>query len=211
MPDPTTLPESFTDCQDPLIKGHVEEGSAAYYTKDYASATSILLQVVHDPVAQCFLGLTYLDDPEQMALREVGWEMVTASAEAGFEYAWYTLANRYLDLEKTPHNLQQASRWFRKGAELGCTSSQYLLGWCLCNLEDYLEATKWLCLAVALGNSNAQGLFESVAVNLKPGEWEHGHTLALEWLDLKEQGSVERYHGALQAYCGKTPLSPENV
>jgi len=202
MPDPTTLPESFTDCQDPLIKEQVAQGSAAYYTKDYASATSILLPLAHDPVAQCFLGLVYLDDPEQEAMRDTGWEYLTASAEAGFEYAWYALANRYLNLEKTPHNLQQASRWFRKGAELGCTSSQYSLGWCLCNLEDYLQATKWLCLAVALGNSNAQGLFESVAVNLKPGEWEHGHTLALEWLDLKERGPVERYHGPLRAYCG---------
>jgi hypothetical protein len=207
MHDPTTLPDSFIDCQDLLIKEQVEQGSAAYYAKDYASAICILLPIVHDPVAQCFLGLTYLDDPEQEAMRNTGWENLTASAEAGFEYAWYALANRYLDLEKTPHNLLQASRWFRKGAELGCASSQYSLGWCLCRLEDYLEATKWLCLAVALGNSNALGLCESVAVNMKPGEWEHGRTLALKWLDLKEQGPVERYHGPLQAYCGKNQSS----
>ena len=138
-PNQLSWPKAFPNAQ---IKGVVEASSGASYAKDYVKARSNLLPIAHDPVAQCSLGLIQFDDPSQDAMRDIGWENLLSSAETGFEYAWYALAIRYFDLEKTSHNLEQASRWFLKAVELGCRSSQYSLGWCLCNLEEYVEATK---------------------------------------------------------------------
>ena len=41
MSDQTTPPESVADCEDPAIKGQIEEGSKAYYAKDYAKAKCV--------------------------------------------------------------------------------------------------------------------------------------------------------------------------
>jgi hypothetical protein len=83
LSDPNLLPESFIDCQDPSTTGQVEEGSSAYYAKDYAKAMSDLTPAAQDPVAQCFLGLVYLDGPEQEAMRESGWEGETKRLSRG--------------------------------------------------------------------------------------------------------------------------------
>jgi len=197
VPSPSV---SISGCTNPLVEAQVAEGATAYYAKDYAKATSVLLSVAHDPVARCFLGLVYLDDPAQEAMREAGWEMLTASAEAGFEYAWLVLAHRHLDPKTTHYSPEEASRWFLKGAELGCTTSQYWLAWCLCHLESFLAASKWLFVAVELGNIEAMSLSESVSVNMDAGEYARGRQLAKEWLDRKAQGPADHYHAPLHSY-----------
>lgn len=194
---------SFTAALDPAVDAKVSAACLAYEAKNFAEALAILLPVASDPAAKCFIGLVYLDDPDQVAMRESGWSNLIDSAEAGYEYAWHVLGNRYLSLEKDTYNLEQASRWLLKSAELGCITSQYSLGWCFCKLENYLEATKWLYLAVALGNRHAASLCESVSVNMTPEDYENGYQLALKWLDLKEQGMTEKYYEPLRAYCGK--------
>ena len=191
---------SFTASRDPAVDTKVSAACLAYEAKNFAEALAILLPVASDPAAQCFLGMVYLDDPDRVAMRESGWNNLIASAEAGYEYAWHVLGNRYLNLETNKFNLEQASRWLMKSAELGCITSQYSLGWCLCKLENYIEATKWLFLAVALGNSNAASLCESVSVNMTPEEYEHGYQLALKWLDFKEREPTEMYYAPLRAY-----------
>ena len=55
-------------------------------------------------------------------------------------------------------------------------------------------------LSVALGNTYACDLCESVIVNLSPEDYDRGYALANEWLNLKEFGPVDKYHGPLRAY-----------
>ncbi len=54
--NPTTLPERFTDCQDPAIKGQVEEGSEAYDGRNCSMRSShIRLTVILLPKVEYFI------------------------------------------------------------------------------------------------------------------------------------------------------------
>ncbi len=55
-------------------------------------------------------------------------------------------------------------------------------------------------LSVALGNKCARDLCESVIVSMSPEDYDRGYALAHEWLNLKEFGPVDKYHGPLRAY-----------
>lgn len=192
---------SFTRSDNPAIESKVEAACHAYEMKNYGEALSILLPLSMDPAAKCFLGMVYLDDPDQISMRQYGWSMLIESAETGYEYAWHVLGNRYLRLEKNTHNLEQASRWFLKAAELGCLDSQYALAWCYCNLYHYVAASKWLFVTVALGNTNAARLCNSIQIKMGPEDYELAEELALEWLLLKRHGKVDSYYMPLRMYC----------
>ena len=195
---------SFTASLDPVTEAKVSAACMAYEAKNFSEALANLLPVASDPSAQCFLGMVYLDDPEQVAMQESGWSYLIASAEAGYEYAWHVLGNRYLRLEKNTYNLEQASRWFLKAAELGCLNSQYSLAWCYCKLNHFVAASKWLFVAVTLGNEDAASLCYSVQINMDPEDYELAKELAIEWLLLKRQGLSTNYYGPLRTYCNQT-------
>lgn len=202
---PTLLQRrSFTAALDPAVDAKVSAACLAYEAKNFAEALAILLPIASDPAAKCFIGLVYLDDPDQVAMRESGWSNLIGSAEAGYEYAWHVLGNRYLSLEKDTYNLEQASRWFLKAAELGCISSQYALAWCFCNLNHFVAASKWLFITVTLGNADAASLCNSVQINMDPEDYELAKELAIEWLLLKRQGQFSNYYGPLRTYCNQT-------
>ena len=187
----------------PVVVDALRRGSAAYETGDYPLAHSILEGFSTEPQVQCFLGLIYLDDPQFAFERYLGWQYLESSATAGDEYAWLMLGRRYACLEPNDAAFEKAVYWLLKGAQKGCLYSQHTLAWCLCKLEIFVEASKWLFITVTLGNSDAQGLCDCVQCNMTEREYEYAQKLALTWLMEKAKEPLVGFHRPLANYCEK--------
>ena len=185
----------------PEVVDVVQRGSAAYEAGDYVLALSILEDFSVEPQVQCFLGLIYLDDPQFAFERYLGWQFLESSATAGDEYAWLMLGRRYACLEPSDVAFEKASYWLLKGAQKGCLYSQHTLAWCLCKLEIFVEASKWLFITVTLGNADAQDLCYSVQCKMTAREYEYAQVLAVDWLMAKSKAPPEGFHRPLSIYC----------
>jgi len=201
-----TMPQtdkSGSQRPNPVVVDALRRGSAAYETGDYPLALSILEGFSTLPQVQCFLGLIYLDDPQFAFERYLGWQYLESSATAGDEYAWLMLGRRYACLEPSDAAFEKAVYWLLKGAQKGCLYSQQTLAWCLCKLEIFVEASKWLFITVTLGNSDAQGLCDCVQCNMTDREYEYAQELALTWLMEKAKEPLDGFRRPLFDYCKK--------
>ena len=184
----------------PAEQEQIAQAAAAFESREYAKAVSLLIPLMRYPAAKCFLGLVYLDDPLQPGMRSQGWESLIASAQAGFGYAWLTLGYRYLKgqdrssqivVEETRCNFEHARYWLSKGAEHGCADSQYFLSECDWREGYFVGAAKWLSLAATFGHKDAAEICDSNSLDLDPEQLGIAQSQALEWLNAKAASSDE--------------------
>ena len=192
MPIPPTPATQAVLEPAPWEQEQIAQAAQAFEGGEYAKAVALLLPLAQYPAAQCFLGMTYLDDPLQPSMRSKGWESLIASAQAGFGYAWLTLGHRYLlgqnqrsqiAVERARCDLERARYWLSKGAQQGCSYSLYFLSQCDAKMGDFVAAAKWLSLAATFGHEGAASLYASNALDLDPESLASAQKQAAEWLN----------------------------
>ena len=202
----------------PAEQEQIAQAAAAFESREYAKAVSLLIPLTRYPAAKCFLGLVYLDDPLQPGMRSQGWEGLIASAQGGFGYAWLTLGHRYLtghdrgsqiEVKESQDSVEQARYWLSKGAELGCPYSQYSLSQCDCKDGDFVTAAKWLYLAATLGHQGAAELCGTNALDLDSESLAIAKKQAMEWLNEKAASDDKwALRFAEIRACAKTSTAP---
>ena len=120
------------------------------------------------PFAQLNLGRLYEENEFALDLFDehpvkrndaTAMKLIRAAASAGFAEAQFALAEKYLIGDtfggKVPKNPASGIKWLRRAAEQGHAQAQALLGRRLLSMEqqewDYVEAYKWLSLALEQG------------------------------------------------------------
>ena len=86
-----------------------------------------------------------------------------------------------------PQDDRQAVAWYRKAAEQGDASAQYLLGLSYATgdgvPQDYLQAYAWLSVAAANGDPESPKDCDKVAALLSPQQLERAQKTAAEYFD----------------------------
>lgn len=91
--------------------------------------------------------------PEQIG-QAVDW--LTQAAEAGLDYAQYTLGKLYRDGGLVEQDTTQAVVWFSQAAEQGNQYAMYALGKLYLEVDDPTAARRWFQQSADLGNQYAQ-------------------------------------------------------
>lgn len=84
----------------------------------------------------------------------VNW--LTHAAEAGLDYAQYTLGKLYRDGESVGHDMTRAVIWFSQAAEQGNMYAMYALGKLHLEADNPAAALCWFRRSAELGNHFAQ-------------------------------------------------------
>jgi TPR repeat protein len=170
------------------------------------------------PFAQLNLGLLYAEDGFcSNALDEVerllggqpiersdatAMKWIRAAAKAGFAEAQFQLALRYQFGEslggKVPENPALAMKWLRRAAAQGHPEAQAKLGRSLIPTQhckgDYLEAYKWLWLALEQGQDVKKD-FDSLASEMEGEDIRQAQELAAEFEPVVEYSADEALTG----------------
>jgi TPR repeat protein len=108
-------------------------------------------------------------------------------AEQGHAQAQNNLGYMYDNGEGIARNDGAAEKWYRKAAEQGITESQNNLGLMYAVgrgglKKDNVKALKWLSIATANGDSNAEFNRDSISTKMSPKDIAEARALAQEWL-----------------------------
>lgn len=110
--------------------------------------------------AQFCLGVMYAEGKglEPNMVEAVRW--YRRAAELGFDRAQFNLAVAYMDGTGITRDYQEAFKWYLRAAEQGFPEAQFNLGFMHLNTTptNLVAAYKWLSLAAAQGESNAEAL-----------------------------------------------------
>jgi S1-C subfamily serine protease len=176
------------------------------------------------PFAQLNLGLLYSEDDFTFGLFDkhpverndaTAMKWIRMAAKEGYAQAQLELANKYLFGEilggKVPENPASGMKWLRRAAGQGHPEAQAILGRRLVPTEyqdgDYLEAYKWLSLALEQGQDVKKD-FDSVVSEMEEEEIREAQELAAEFEPVVEYSVDEALadepgvHGAGKGTCG---------
>lgn len=141
--------------------GDLEDGMAAYRSKDYAQALLLLQPLAEQgvPAAQFTLGQMYrlgrgfiLSMPEALP-----W--LQQAADADYPPAQIALGELYERGEGVPQNIETAEQWLEKAARSGDAKAQLHLGVHYIRIDpgrDFAKAAIWLKLAAQQHEAEAQ-------------------------------------------------------
>ena len=110
-----------------------------------------------NPHAEYQMAKHILADPSATLERinqAVNW--LTHAAEAGLDYAQYTLGKLYRDGESVGHDMTRAVIWFSQAAEQGNMYAMYALGKLHLEADNPAAALRWFRRSAELGNHFAQ-------------------------------------------------------
>jgi hypothetical protein len=170
----------------------LDEGTAAYWRADYATALREFRPLAERGVAeaQFNLGLMYRNGegvPQDDA-KALQW--YRKAAEQGYADAQYNLGIMYGIGQRVPQDYSRAMKWYRKAAEQGHARAQNNLGLMYYNGEgvpqDYVQAYMWFNLAVSRlppgeGGDMAVKNRDFVAKRMTPAQKSEALKLAREW------------------------------
>ncbi len=145
----------------PVAAGQLEDATAAYQRRDYATALRLYRPLADqgDARAQTMLGGMYgqgLGVPQDYA-EAVKWYRLAANQ--GYADAQYNRGVAYANGRGVPQDYAKAARWFRLASNQGNAGAQaslrlmYDTG--LGVPQDYAEATKWYRKAADQGDPSA--------------------------------------------------------
>jgi len=181
------------------IQGLVEDASAAYERRDYATAYRLIKPLAEQGIAktQYNLGVMYHkgEGIPQDYTEAMKWYQ--KAAEQGLAAAQYNLGIMYNNGEGVPQDYTEAMKWYRKAAEQGHADAQYFVGAMYGTgqgvPQDSVLAYMWLNLAAARfsasegekrGNAILNG--EIIASKMTPAQIDEAQRLAREWKPKKE-------------------------
>jgi TPR repeat protein len=150
----------------PLVvhAGELEDGLAAYKSKDYAQAFLLLAPLAESDnrEAQFVLGEMYRKGDGLVRSVEEAMPLLTKAAEAGHIGAQRALAQLYETGEGIEPNPDAALQWLTRVAESGDAQGQLNLGLHYIRVEahrDFELAAKWIHLAAEQNDAEAQYFF----------------------------------------------------
>jgi uncharacterized protein len=170
-----------------VAAGPLEDGAAAYWQGDYATALRLIRPRAEkgDAEAQRILGHMYRwgqGVPRDFAAA-MSW--YHKAAEQGNADAQYNLGEIYNGGYGVPQDYAAAASWYRKAAEQGDRYARFQLGLMYDDGEgvpqDYATAHMWLNLAAASGYQIAAQARDRVAKHMTPAQIAEAQKLAREW------------------------------
>jgi TPR repeat protein len=178
----------------PVVAGPLEDATAAYTRRDFATALRLLRPLADqgDAFAQSLLGFMYANGrgaPQDYA-EAVTW--YRKAADQGRADAQFNLALMYANGQGVPQDHAEAMTWYRKAAEQGDAAAQLNLG-VIYHVgqgvpQDYVQAHKWYNLAAARfpasdseKRANAVRNRDAVTAKMTAAQIAEAQRLAREW------------------------------
>ena len=166
-----------------------DEGLAAYYRGDYATALEEWLPVAEQGHADAQYNLGSMYDEGQGVPRDAAeaakWHR--KAAVQGHADAQLSLALMYSYGDGVPQDYTKAAKWYRLAAEQGRARAQYILGIMYVKgqgvPQDYFQAHMWWNLAAALGLEVGRKDRDLLAEKMTPADISEAQRLAREWLE----------------------------
>ena len=171
----------------PVAAGPLEDGTAAYGKKDYATARRLVIPLAKQgkAEAQYILGMMYGNGygvPQDYA-EAVKWYRL--AADQGIARAQFVLGVMHAVGQGVPQDYAEAAKWYRFAANQGIAAAQYNLGPMYEHgrgvPQDYVSAHMWFNLAAAQGDKNAAKNRDSVVSLMTPAQITEAQKLAREW------------------------------
>jgi uncharacterized protein len=171
----------------PVQAGQFEDGLAAFYRGDYATALQVLRPMAEqgNSGAQVAIGQIYFegDGVPQSDAEAAKWFRL--AAEQGVVFAQSVLGFMYQSGRGLPQNNVEAVKWLRLAAEQGIADSQWRLG----NMyergegvpQDYILAHMWFNLSAARGDQIAAYSRDQIAKRMPAEQITEAQKLAREW------------------------------
>ena len=141
--------------------GELEDGLAAYRSKDYAQALLLLQPLAEQgvPEAQYAFGQMYRLGRGFIRSLPEALPWLQQSADANYPPAQIALGQMYESGEGVKQNFETAQQWFQKAAESGNAKAQLHLGLHYIRIDpgrDFAKAAVWLKLAAQQNEAEAQ-------------------------------------------------------
>ena len=145
----------------PLYAGELQDGLAAYRSKDYAQAMLLLQPLAEqgEPVAQFTLGQMYRRGRGFVPSLPEALPLLQQAADANYPPAQIALGEMYESGEGVAKNFEAAEQWFEKAANSGNAKAQLHLGAHYIRIDpgrDFAKAATWLKLAAQQNEAEAQ-------------------------------------------------------
>lgn len=144
-----------------LLAGELEDGMAAYRSKDYPQALLLLHPLAEQgvPAAQYTLGQMYRRGRGFILSLPEALPWLQQAAEANYLPAQIALGEMYEAGEGVTQDLDLAAQWFQKAADSGSAQGQLHLGVHYIRVNpgrDFAKAATWLKLAAQQNEAEAQ-------------------------------------------------------
>ena len=142
--------------------GALEDGFAAFESKDYATAVRLWRPLAEQGHAKAQYNLGLMFHNGQGVTKDVKEEvrLYRLAAEQGHAKAQYNLGWMYKNGYGVTKDDKEAIRWYRLAADKGDAGAQVSLGWAYYSGEgvtqDHKEAIRWYRLAADKGDADAQ-------------------------------------------------------
>jgi TPR repeat protein len=177
--------------------GPLEDATAAYQRRDYATAYALMRPLADQGLAaaQYNVGEMYAKGqgvepnyPEAVKWFRKAADQGVAPAQfnLGLLYAPPSfLGPMYANGQGVTLDYVEALKWFRKAADQGLADAQFLVGVMYVNgqgvAQDYVQAHMWFDLAAAQGDPKALAHRGQVAGMMTPDQIAEAQNLAREW------------------------------
>jgi len=145
----------------PVLAGDLEDGLAAYHTRDYPQALLLLHPLAErgEAAAQYTLGQMYRRGRGFIVSVPEALPLLQQAAAANYAPAWVALGEMYETGEGVAQDLEAARQWYKQAAEAGNAKAQLHLGVHFIRIEDgrdFAQAAAWLKLAAQQNEAEAQ-------------------------------------------------------
>lgn len=173
------------------MAGPLEDGEAAYQTRDYETALRLVRPLAEnegDPKAQILMGKMYARGYGVAQDKAEALRWYTLAADQGDPDAIMNLGDQYQSGAVVSRDFDEAERLFRISAEQGHKMSQIRLVYLYVNgdfgADDALEAYAWTVVLESQGVSIGREMRGQVMAAMTRDSTEKGVALARQYWDL---------------------------
>jgi TPR repeat protein len=119
------------------------------------------------------------------------------TTKSGLEGVQVSTVTNFLPIDGIHYlSAKNQIQWLTEPSDLGCTKSQHRLGRLYLDgersLENLSQAYKWLFIAVALGNKNAEKDLIEVNTLMSHDDIDDAYELALSWIEALWDAPLDR-------------------